>query len=204
MRSLHFAALTFALSFLFFSCKKSSLEHNNSFKKSETAWQKFKAENNNSYRFVTQSGSWTGQSSETSIKVENGIAVERKFYYTSFADVRMPNGGWDAQSMEEVLTALRKTSAEFENISGISLASYLQWTETGAAVGTHKDTPANNLLTLDHVYDKAKNEWLKRQGGVSTYFESKNNGMISSCGFAPEGCQDDCFHGISIKLIESL
>lgn len=73
------------------------------------------------------------------------------------------------------------------------------WTERGNELGTH-DKGAG-LFTLDEIYQKAKTEWLAKRGGVEYYFETKNDGMISSCGYVNEGCADDCFVGITITEI---
>lgn len=77
----------------------------------------------------------------------------------------------------------------------------LEWTENVLELGSHKDTPASDVLTLDEVYQKAEQDWLKKRKGTETYFETKNDGMISLCGYNEKGCQDDCFTGISIKSI---
>jgi hypothetical protein len=55
---------------------------------------------------------------------------------------------------------------------------------------------------LDEIYEKARSNWLKKRGNAKTYFEAKNDGLISSCGYAEDGCQDDCFNGINITSIE--
>jgi hypothetical protein len=75
----------------------------------------------------------------------------------------------------------------------------LEWTENENEINNHPESPA---LTLDEVYDKARNEWLLKRKSAKTYFEAKNNGLISSCGYVEDGCQDDCFIGIYIDSIE--
>lgn len=80
----------------------------------------------------------------------------------------------------------------------------LEWTENVLELGSHKNTPASDVLTLDEVYEKAKQDWLKKRKDTQTYFETKNEGMISLCGYNEKGCQDDCFRGISIKSINSI
>lgn len=80
----------------------------------------------------------------------------------------------------------------------------LEWTESVLELGSHKDTPALDVLTLDEIYQKAKEDWLKKRKGTETYFETKNDGMISLCGYSEENCQDDCFRGISIATIRGL
>lgn len=76
------------------------------------------------------------------------------------------------------------------------------WTENSTNLNTHKS--GASLINLDAIYDKAANEWLKadkKQNNV--YFEAKNQGMISTCGYVPNDCLDDCFTGIKISNIKS-
>ncbi|SDC65130.1 hypothetical protein [Niabella drilacis] len=82
-------------------------------------------------------------------------------------------------------------------------APQTSWTEDAASLNTHHNyEPA---LTLDQVYTKAGSEWLKvNRDKNMIYFEVQNRGMISSCGFVPKGCQDDCFTGIHISDIRAL
>lgn len=192
------------VAYSFTSCNKSEIEYDKGFKKSEAAWLKFKNENNNSYRFEVLSGSWTGFSQKTSIKVVDGVAVERSFTYTGFNNIRRPEAGWDENTTREILTLMNITESEFVNRYGKSLDEALEWREVGAMVGTTQNTSASTFLTLDEVYEKAKNDWLKKKPGVETYFETQNNGMISTCGYVPDNCADDCFSGITISLIEAL
>jgi hypothetical protein len=77
----------------------------------------------------------------------------------------------------------------------------LEWTEDETQINTHPESGAADAFTLDQVYEKAKTEWLLKRKGATTYFEAKNNGLISSCGYVPDGCQDDCFIGITIASI---
>lgn len=76
----------------------------------------------------------------------------------------------------------------------------LEWTEEGNEVGLH-DSGAEPI-TLDEVYYKAEHEWLIKRENTTTYFETKNNGMISTCGFRDNNCADDCFVGITILSIK--
>jgi len=77
-----------------------------------------------------------------------------------------------------------------------------EWTEDVNSLNTHPNGDAT--LTLDDIYHKAKNVWLLKRKDAEVSLETKNNGMISSCGFVPHNCADDCFNGISITLIEAL
>lgn len=79
----------------------------------------------------------------------------------------------------------------------------LEWVENGSEVGSHQNQ-ASDPLTLDAIYAKAENEWLIKRKDATTYFETGNKGMLSTCGYVINGCMDDCFIGIHIKNIESL
>ena len=77
-----------------------------------------------------------------------------------------------------------------------------EWAEDENNLNTHTNGFAT--VTLDEIYHKAKTDWLLKRKNAKTYLETNNNGMISSCGYVEDGCQDDCFEGISIVFIEKL
>ncbi|MEX8546990.1 MAG: hypothetical protein V5804_05250 [Mucilaginibacter sp.] len=147
---------------------------NSDYDRSYSAWSNFKNSSNNSYSYTEYSGSIFGGYHETKITVKSGTVTSREF----LSGVYKPNSN--------VLT-ITKT-----------------WIENAGSLNTHGNE-GFDLLTLDQVYDKAKTVWLKadkKQNDI--YFENKNNGLISSAGFVPKGCQDDCFNGVSIKNINPL
>ncbi|MFT4095190.1 MAG: hypothetical protein QM640_16280 [Niabella sp.] len=79
---------------------------------------------------------------------------------------------------------------------------YEDWTEDETTLYSHDGW--NVSLTLDEIYAKAKNEWLQVDEDENwIYFETENDGMISSCGYTPKNCADDCFMGINIVEIKS-
>ena len=80
----------------------------------------------------------------------------------------------------------------------------MSWIESKQELNNTTDSPAAATLTLDQVYELAKNDWLRRQDNAKASFEAKNNGIISSCGYWEDGCMDDCFKGIRITLVEAL
>jgi len=86
--------------------------------------------------------------------------------------------------------------AGLENIP----AEALEWTENENEINSHTNSGAD-ALTLDQVYEKARTEWLIKRKDFSVYFEANNNGLISSCGYVPDGCMDDCFYGITISSV---
>lgn len=77
-----------------------------------------------------------------------------------------------------------------------------EWTEDATNLNSHER--GDNLWTLDEIYEKAKTVWLVKNKEAKISFETKNNGMISTCGFVPDNCADDCFSGITITSIEAI
>lgn len=169
--------------------------------RSYQSWLNFKSESADSYIYVVTGGSWVGTSWSTETTIEAGQVVKRKFTYESYGDVIKPETGWDETSSIAALESINLTAEEFMNQKGMSILEYLSWEESEEALGTHQNTPAAELLTLDQVYDKARTEWLMSRDNTTTYFENENNGMISLCGYTENNCADDCFIGISISSI---
>jgi hypothetical protein len=156
-------------------CKKDSIANESEFNKSYNAWLSFKSTAHNTYLYTTSFGSIFGYGSETKITVINGKVTSR-----DFTAVRQRRDGTNKQ----------------DTVS--------QWHEDADHINTHPND-AGESLTLDDVYQKAKATWLKADKKTNDiYFEAKNTGMISTCGFVPKGCQDDCFNGITISLITSV
>lgn len=83
-------------------------------------------------------------------------------------------------------------------------AEKLEWTENESEINSHQNSGAASPLTLDEIYAKAKDQWLVKRKNATNYFEAKNDGLISHCGYVEKGCMDDCFVGITITSIESL
>jgi len=83
------------------------------------------------------------------------------------------------------------TAGEFEQVLGTPLSDILEWEEDGEALGNHESSAAAELLNLDKIYTKAATDWLVARKDSRTYFEPKNNGLISLAGYVPTHCQDD-------------
>ncbi|GAA3629470.1 hypothetical protein [Flavivirga jejuensis] len=165
------------VSFLIASCESDDdLNYQTDFENSQEAWLDFKESSNNSYKYVVSGGSvFTSYGWETTITVSNGVIIERDFKYTSGAENFIP-------------------------------VDQLEWTENENDINNseHEHTSAFSALTLDEIYDKAKEVWLIKRDNATTYFEIENNGLISTCGYFENGCMDDCFIGITIKSITAL
>ncbi len=169
-----YTLLVFLSALAFIACKKDTLSHSADYFRSYSAWKAFKDSSHNSYRYRVTNGSWTGHGSETTITVRSGKVVGRSF----LLKLAQHNG-------TTVVTTILQ-----------------EWTETEAQLGSHEAAPAP--VTLDMIYEKAKQDWLKKRDDATTFFEANNRGMISLCGYVPNGCQDDCLVGISIAFIEGI
>lgn len=66
------------------SCKKSDINNEKDFNNSYKTWLKFKAETNNSYRYIRTTSSWVGTNTETTITVQEGKVTSRSFVMTKF------------------------------------------------------------------------------------------------------------------------
>ncbi|MBA6153817.1 hypothetical protein [Gelidibacter maritimus] len=80
----------------------------------------------------------------------------------------------------------------------------MEWTENENELNSHESSIAADALTLDQIYNKAETDWLIKRKNSTSYFESKNNGLISTCGYVEKDCMDDCLVGITIKSINVL
>lgn len=126
---------------------------------------------------------------------------KREFKYFRIGSKTIPENGWTKQLAIEALKGISYTEEEIQSFFGAEIIDRLQWIETKENLGTHNKS---ELMTLDQVYSKAKNEWIIKRDKSKVYFEAKNNGLISIAGYVPDGCQDDCFEGINIIKIENL
>lgn len=147
------------------------MDHKLDFNRSYSRWLSFKDSCHNSYTFQALKSSWTGQGVETTIKVTNGVPVERTILNRVYSH---PNG------------ILKVDTLLFESEAGAQLGI--------SGYGLH-------LFTLDEIYNEAKNNWLQKRDDVETYFEANNNGMISTAAYRQSGCQDDCSIGVNIQFI---
>lgn len=169
MKSSYFIPMLLVLSGFFGSCSK-DFEYSSEFDKSYEAYQKYKKENANSYKYTVTSSSWTGTRSATTITVFNG-QVEYRSY--------------------EAKTPLADGKEQTDT----------KWSENKDELNSHDE--GYEASTLDQVYERAKKDWLIKRKDAKVYFEAKNNGLISSAGYVPDNCQDDCFNGIRISEIRA-
>ncbi len=173
MRRQLFPLILFFVCLGFVSCDKSDIAHESDFEKSYDEWLQFKLSCGNSYTYVVYNSSWVGASWETIFTVREGRVVRRQFNFISTMGL--------GNVPEEALN----------------------WIEEEGEINSHEYSGGATVRTLDEIYELARTQWLLKRSNAKTYFESKNNGMLSLCGYVEDGCQDDCFTGIHISSISS-
>lgn len=196
----------FFLSLFCIACDKSDMDYENDYEQSYKAWLDFKESSNNSYRYVVSGATWAGAAWETTITVNSGEVTGRDFRYTLFSDFRMPAEGWNLETaqllIDSLATSYQGNSEHLPNAD--SMLKVLTWSENQTNLNNPANKGAAPTWTLDEIYEKAKSDWLKKRNNAQTFFEAKNNGIISSCGFVEDNCADDCFRGITITLVEGI
>ena len=155
------------------SCKKDEIAKNeDDLNNSYRVWLSYKNSIHNSYSYTQYYGSVFGFGTEIKIAVKDGKFISRDLTLTRYHA--------DDTNKKDTLK---------------------RWHEDVSSINTH-GAEARDLLTIDDVYDQSRKVWLKADVKKNTViFEANNNGLISSCGFIPNGCQDDCFNGIKITSI---
>lgn len=75
------------------------------------------------------------------------------------------------------------------------------YTETLTNLGSHEK--GASPLTIDDLYNSCASEYLTVDLENNTlYFETELDGLMTLCGFVPNGCMDDCFRGVEINSLE--
>lgn len=181
------------------SCEKERFEYQNEYEKSYQAWLNFKNESGNNYTYTTSISSWVGWTTQTTITVETGTVVSRTFRFSQIGSHIIPEEGWDEETASIAFKSIGYSDEEIERLQREDFIDGLQWKEDTETLGANEG--GGSIWTLDEVYRRAKNDWLKKRGDANFYFKSDNNGMISSCGYVENNCADDCFRGITIIAI---
>lgn len=116
-------------------------------------------------------------------------------------------GSWVGSGWETKLTVIEGVVTErYYKYSPPSNTKQpiIEWTENKNELNTHESSAAAETITLDQVYQKAEKEWLIKRENAETYFEVDSAGLISTAGYVPNNCADDCFNGITIREISEI
>jgi hypothetical protein len=169
--------LTLSLVVLLAACSKDTVSPSGvSYQQSLSNWYAYKYQLKNNYTYTVATYSWIGTRTETKLTVQSGKVTARDYKAT-------------------------RQIAQNSPVDSV----YKAWTETAANLNTHGQYEGAEILTMDEVYTKAKNVWLKADVSANrVIFDTDSKGILSSCGYTPINCADDCFNGITIKEIVGL
>jgi len=158
------------------SCKKDEIaKKHDDLNNSYRVWLNYKSSIHNSYSYTQNYGSVFGYNTEIKTAIKDGKFISRDLTLTRYHP--------DNTNKKDTLK---------------------QWHEGASNLNTH-GIEAGDLLTIDDIYDQSRKVYLKTDVKKNmVIFEANNNGILSSCGYIPNGCQDDCFNGINISSITPL
>ncbi|WP_409151017.1 hypothetical protein [Sphingobacterium sp. BS-2] len=196
----------FSILILLFSCSKDeslNIEHESAYKKSLKKWEAFKSENNNSYTYVIETDRiFSTLPSRITLTVENGVLTKRSGYKKDLQLVQRPVTGWTAENIREALISANMDKARIEEMLTADFIAGMEWEEDQNNLG--KYDPKGLTMTIDQIYQKAKDTWLVPSKDDEAIFETNNNGIISMVGIRLKPYEDIPFNGVRIVSITAL
>jgi len=128
------------------------------------------------------------------LKIKNGNSY---IYQTTFSSWT----GWGSVTELKVTDGIvtSRIYQEFKTSESNGQPEIIDsYTETKTNLGCHEK--GAKPLTIDDLYNSCASEYLKVDKENNTiYFETESDGLMTLCGFVPEGCMDDCFRGVKIN-----
>jgi len=196
----------FSILILLFSCSKDeslNIEHESAYKKSLKKWEAFKSENNNSYTYVIETDRiFSTLPSRITLTVENGVLTKRSGYKKDLQLVQRPETGWTAENIREALISANMDNAQIEEMLTADFIANMEWEEDQNNLG--KYDPTGLTMTIDQIYQKAKDTWLVPSKDDEPIFETNNKGIISMVGIRLKPYEDIPFNGVRIVSITAL
>lgn len=191
---------------LFFSCSKDnslSIDHESAYKKSLKKWENFKSESNNSYTYVIETYRFfSSPPSRITLTVENGILTKRSGYKMDLFAVQRPESGWTKENIREALISTNMDNARIEEMLTADFIANMDWEEDQNNLG--KYDPKDLAMTIDQIYQKAKDTWLVPTKDSEAIFETDNKGIISLVGIKLKPYEDVPFNGVRIVSVAAL
>lgn len=191
---------------LLFSCSKDdslSIDHESAYKKSLKKWENFKSESNNSYTYVIETYRFfSSPPSRITLTVENGILTKRSGYKMDLFAVQRPESGWTKENIREALISTNMDNARIEEMLTADFIANMDWEEDQNNLG--KYDPKDLAMTIDQIYQKAKDTWLVPTKDSEAIFETDNKGIISLVGIKLKPYEDVPFNGVRIVSVTAL
>ncbi len=148
----------------------------------------------------------------TTLKGESGLSYNESL--SKWAGLKSKNGNTYVYQTTFTSWTGFGSVTELKVIDGIVTSRIYQEFETNETNGQHEiidsysETKVDlgihekgaKPLTIDELYNTCASEYLIVDEKNNTlYFETELNGLMTMCGFVPNGCMDDCYRGISIN-----
>lgn len=195
-----------SMTLLLFSCSKDDslqIEHKSAYKKSLKKWENFRSESNNSYIYVIETYRFFSSApSRITLTVERGVLKKRSGYKTELFSVQRPESGWTKENMREALVSMNMDNSRIEEILTADFIANMDWEEGQNNLG--KYDPKDLVMTIDQIYQKAKDTWLVQSKDNESIFETDNKGIISLVGLKLKPYEDIPFNGVRIVSIKAL
>ncbi|MCL3782147.1 hypothetical protein EMN47_17300 [Prolixibacteraceae bacterium JC049] len=111
--------------------------------------------------------------------------------YSNTTEVKVLNG-----------KVVERIFVEYQS-EGTSKKKIGSYKEIGDQLGTNEFGTAP--ITIDELYKLCVGKYLSADRDKNTiYFEVETSGLMTLCGFVPDGCMDDCYRGIRITAFKWL
>lgn len=146
-------------------------------------------EGESGYTYIESRSSWMA------LKKENGNSYEYSLEVLSFTG----HGDRTTMTVDNGKVMKRNYLTFFRDPDTGEIEEQEVYTESGAEVGSN--TEGARPLTIDALYETCASEYLVVDEEKNTiYFDTNSEGVISLCGYVPNGCADDCFQGITFSF----
>ena len=131
------------------------------------------------------------------LKAEHGNSYKYQTKFQSWTgyghttDLTITNGAVTRRAYEAYLIS--------DTGSKEIMDSYL---EDASQLGSHEE--GSPVATLEDLYRTCGQDLKVSERTNSRIFTTDELGIVRSCGYVPDNCADDCFHGFSISSFEWL
>ncbi|HAA16622.1 MAG TPA: hypothetical protein DCE41_34890 [Cytophagales bacterium] len=130
------------------------------------------------------------------LKEDHKETYQYAFTFESWAGF----GNTTVISVEEGEVVGRKFEAWQQNLETGALDVVEAYVEAGGDIGSNEQ--GAEPVTLDELYQDCRDIYLTTSSIENAlYFDTDEEGVLNLCGYVPNGCQDDCFQGITIEFL---
>ena len=123
-------------------------------------------------------------------------------YQTTFTSWTGFGNTTELKIEDGVVISRRYVEFQTDQKDGTKTTVY-SYEESANELGTH--TKGSLLLSIDDLYETCVKNYLIADPQKNTiFFETDREGLMTLCGFVPDGCADDCYVGVRINSFDWL